>query len=387
MKKNPPPNSVKNEKSLIPMGYDEKFHPTNESLWQHALRIQIDSIVIDGHNDIATFMYDSGYDIGLSSTDIYHTDLFRMIKGGISGQFFSIYVDGEFARKGGAACRALNLMDSVYRAVENYPDKLLMAFSVNDIRKAKKVGKIAVLIGLEGGHAIEDSLSTLRLFYRLGVRYMTLTHNNTNNWADSSTGEKIFNGLSTFGKEVVREMNRIGMIVDVSHVSDSTMNDVLDISSSPVIASHSCCWHFSDHPRNIKDDLLKRIKKNGGVVMVNFHSPFLSQRHWDETQRGVNRAYVPFTHIVDHIEYIVKIAGVDHVGLGSDFDGGVSLPLGMKGVEDLPLLTYELLLRGFNEKDIKKILGSNFLKVFSEVEKRANITSRKISGDGSLVQI
>ena len=391
----------------------------DQKLWNKAKQLTYNSVLVDGHNDITTPMYDADYDIGLSSVGKYHTDLFRMKEGGISAEFFSIYVSGDYAKTGGSARRAMDLIDTVYRACEKYPNKLMFSTSVDDIRKAKKQNKIAALMGIEGGHAIEDSLQALRLFYRMGVRYMTLTHNNTNNWADAARGEKKHNGLTKFGEEVVREMNRLGMLIDVSHVSDDTMNDVFDVSTAPVIASHSSCFHFSAHPRNVNDDLLRRLKKNGGVIMINFYNAFIDQSYWDASRErdrklrpqideleakykdnpeklreesaklyAENPITIPnFTRIVDHIDYVVKVAGIDHVGIGSDFDGGITLPLGIDGADDMPLITYELMKRGYTEKDIRKVLGDNFLRVFTEVEKRADIKSRKISGDGSLMRI
>jgi membrane dipeptidase len=270
-------------------------------------------------------------------------------------------------------------------------------------------------MGIEGGHAIENSLSALRDFYRLGIRYMTLTHNNTNDWADASRDEAKHNGLTGFGKEVVREMNRLGMLVDVSHVSDKTMSDVLDVSTAPIIASHSSARVFSNHPRNIPDDLLRRIAKNGGVVMVNFYPAFLDQKYYDAERARDERLKPQFdalkakyandanqleaetkkledanplqrpsiTVIVDHIDHIAKVAGIDHVGIGSDFDGVPSLPVGLDDISQLPNITYELLKRGYNEQDIRKILGENLLRVFGEAERIANISQRKISGEGS----
>lgn len=389
------------------------------ALWAKTKNIHYSSILVDGHNDITTPMYDFDYDIGVSSQGKYHTDLFRLKEGGVTAEFFSIYVDGKYAKEGGSARRALDLIDTVYRAAEKYPDKLQLSNSVADIRNAKKRGKIAALMGIEGGHAIEDSLQTLRVFYRLGARYMTLTHNNTNNWADAARGEKKHGGLTKFGEEVVREMNRLGMAVDISHVADETVADVFAVSKAPVIASHSSCFHFSAHPRNMNDDLLKGMKKNGGVIMVNFYNAFLDQKYWDESKArdvrlkpeldalaekykndlptleaetaklyAANPVALPsYTKIVDHIDYIVKVAGVDHVGIGSDFDGGITLPEGIDGADDLPLITFELLKRGYSEKDVRKILGENFLRVLTEVEKRAATDSRKISGDGSLMRI
>lgn len=391
----------------------------NAALWRKAKEIHFTSILVDGHNDITTPMYDNDYDIGVSSVGKYHTDLFRLKEGGITAEFFSIYVDGKYAKEGGSARRAMDLIDTVYRATEKYPDKLQLSASVADIKNAKKKGKIAALMGIEGGHAIEDSLQALRLFYRMGVRYMTLTHNNTNNWADAARGEKKHGGLTKFGEEVVKEMNRLGMLVDVSHVADETAMDVFAVSGSPVIASHSSCFHFSAHPRNMNDELLRGMKKNGGVVMVNFYNAFIDQKYWDESKArdqrlkpqidALNAQYkdnpqqleveiaklyaanpidLPsYTRIVDHIDHIVKIAGIDHVGIGSDFDGGITLPNGIDGAEDMPLITYELLKRGYSEADVRKILGGNFMRVFTEVEKKANPATRKISGEGSLMRI
>src|SRR5687768_4104076 len=252
--------------------------PRDEKLWKKALEIQRKSVIVDTHNDVLSFMTDDNYDIGVSSVGKYHTDLARMKEGGVTAEFFSVYIDRSYARDGGSARRALDMIDYVYRAVEKYPNDFTLSYSTADIRRAKKQKKIAALMGIEGGHAIEDSLMALRDFYRLGVRYMTLTHNNTNNWADSCCDTAKHNGLSDFGKEVVREMNRLGMLVDVSHVSDKTMSDAFDVSKSPVIASHSSARALADRTRNIPDDLLKRFGPNGGVVMVNFYPGFLDQK-------------------------------------------------------------------------------------------------------------
>jgi membrane dipeptidase len=389
--------------------------PRDERLWREAVKIHRKAIVVDTHNDITTMMIDDGYDLGTSSIGKYHTDLARMKEGGLTAEFFSVYVDKKYAKEGGSARRALDQIDLVYRASERYPDKLLMSTSVADIRRAKKQGKIAALMGIEGGHAIENSLMALRDFYRLGVRYMTLTHNNTNDWADSSRDEARHNGLTDFGKDVVREMNRLGMLVDVSHVSDKTMSDVLDISTAPIIASHSSARAISNHPRNIPDELLRRIAKNGGVVMVNFYPAFIDQNYLDadrardvrlkpqldelaqrlkddpkrlaEERKKLFDANplppTPLSVLIDHIDHIAKVAGVDHVGIGSDFDGVPSLPVGMEDISKLPNITYELLRRGYKEKDIRKILGENFLRVFAEAERVARSSSRNISGEGS----
>ncbi|MBA2734473.1 MAG: membrane dipeptidase, partial [Acidobacteria bacterium] len=263
--------------------------PRDERLWKEALKIQRKSIVVDTHNDITGMMIDDGYDLGTSSVGKYHTDLARMKEGGLTAEFFSIYVDRKYAKDGGSARRALDQIDLVYRAAERYPDKMMMATSVADIRRAKKQDKIAALMGIEGGHAIENSLMALRDFYRLGVRYMTLTHNNTNDWADACCDTSRHNGLSDYGRDVVREMNRLGMFVDVSHVSDKTMSDVLDVSTAPVIASHSSARALNSHLRNIPDDLLRRIAKNGGVVMVNFYPVFIDQKALDANKERNER--------------------------------------------------------------------------------------------------
>ncbi len=391
----------------------------DEKLWQKALRLHRSAIVVDGHNDITTPMLDEGYDLGQPSVGKYHTDLQRMKQGGITGQFFSIYVDRRFAREGGSARRALDMIDMVYRAVERYPNDLMLATSAEDIRRAKRQKRIAALMGIEGGHAIENSLMALRNFYRLGVRYMTLTHNNTNDWADACCDAARHNGLSEFGKEVVREMNRIGMLVDISHVSDKTMSDVLDVTRAPVIASHSSARALADHPRNIPDDLLRRIAKNGGVVMVNFYPVFIDQKALNASrerearlkpqldalrekykddpkklEEETRRLYAanplpptPLSVLIDHIDHIAKVAGVDHVGLGSDFDGVPILPVGMEDISRLPNITYELLRRGYSERDVRKILGENLLRVMAEAERVARQMSRTISGEGSLKRL
>jgi membrane dipeptidase len=392
----------------------------DERLWREALRLQRKAIVVDTHNDITSAMVDEDYDISTPSAGKYHTDIARMKAGGLSAEFFSIYVDKQYAVAGGSARRAMDMIDMVYRAVERHPNDLLFAVSTADIRRAKREGRIAALMGIEGGHAIENSLSALRDFYRLGIRYMTLTHNNTNDWADSARDEARHNGLTDFGKEVVREMNRIGMLVDVSHVSDKTMSDVLDISTAPIIASHSSARALNDHPRNIPDDLLRRIAKNRGVVMVNFYPGFIDRKYaeaakardarlkptldaltaqfkhdpkrLDEETKKLEAVdplppVPPLSVLVDHIDHIARTAGIDHVGLGSDFDGVPSLPEGLKDVSELPNLTYELLRRGYSEKDIRKVLGENFLRVFAEAESVARAAGRNISGDGSVRRI
>lgn len=392
----------------------------DERLWRRALLIHRRAIVIDTHNDVTTPMTNNDYDLSGTPPAPYRTNIARMKEGGLTGEFFSIYIKPWYVQNGGAARRTLDMIDSVYRAIERHPNDLMLGTSVADIRRAKRQGKVAALMGIEGGHAIEDSLPALREFYRLGVRYMTLTWNNTNNWADAGRGEKKHNGLSEFGREVVREMNRLGMLIDVSHVSDKTMSDALDVSKAPVIASHSSARALSDVSRNIPDDLLKRIAKNGGVVCVNFYTLFVDaktvgpqsaerDKRLQAQQDAINEKYkndperraeesdkleaanplppLPISKVIDHIDHIVKVAGIDHVGIGADFDGANDMPEGAKDVSMLPNITYELLQRGYSERDIRKILGENVLRAFAEAERVARSMSRTISGDGSVKRI
>ena len=334
----------------------------------------------------------------------------------MTAEIFSIYTSGNDYEKGGKMRRAMDLIDATYREIEKNPGDLVLCTTSAEIRQAKKNNKICALLGIEGGYVIENPLYALRNFYRLGIRYMTLTHNVSHDWADAHNGQVKNNGLSEFGKEVVREMNRLGMLVDISHVSVKVMNDVLDVSTAPIIASHSNARGVADHTRNVPDEILKRIAKNGGVVMLNFYPSFLDERtNNEENERSArlkpqlealqnkykdnktayleaerklfteNPIYnIDYKRIVDHIDYIKKLVGIDYVGIGSDFDGVPFLPEGMTGVESLPLITYEMLKRGYTEQEIRKVLGENFLRAFAQVEKVARIQARKISADGSL---
>ena len=393
-------------------------------LWEKALKIHRKAIIVDGHNDIPSPMVDEDFDLATNSVgkyhrdgDPFHTDLDRLKRSGITGEFFSIYVSGSTLASGGAMRRAMDLIDATYREAEKHGRQLTMCATAAEIRKAKKQKKICALMGIEGGYAIENSLHALRNFYRLGIRYMTLTHNVTHDWADSHVTETKHAGLNDFGREVVREMNRLGMLVDISHVSVDTMNDVLDVSTAPIIASHSSARAINDHTRNVPDDVLRRVAKNGGVIMINFLPMFLDARSAKEsTERsrrlapqiealrkqyendplGSNEAerkllaanpiYVPdYTRIVDHIDHMKKIAGIDIVGIGSDYDGIPYLPAGMNGAEDLVLVTYEMLRRGYTETEIRKVLGENFMRAFAQAEKVAG--NRQISGQGSLKKV
>lgn len=395
-------------------------------LWQRALDIHRKAIVIDGHNDITSPMVDEDFNLTSNSVgkwhkdgDPFHTDIARLKAGGITGEFFSIYVGGGSLKTGGAMRRAMDLIDATYREVERNPNQITMCTTAAEIRRAKKQNKICALMGLEGGYMIENSLYALRIFHRLGARYMTLTHNVSHDWADAHRGEIKNNGLSEFGKEVVREMNRLGMLVDISHVSDKVMHDVLDITTAPVIASHSGARGVSNHTRNVPDDVLKRVAENGGVIMINFYPSFLDERTskeeneraarlrpqfealreqykdnreaYNEAERKLlaeNPIYIAdYKRIVDHIDHMKKVAGIDIVGIGSDYDGVPFLPAGMNGAEDLPLVTYEMLRRGYSEDEIRKVLGENFLRAFAKAEQVANSKSQRISADGSLKKL
>ena len=390
--------------------------PRDEKLWQRALQIHRRAIVVDTHNDVTTPMTNNYFDLNGPPPVPYRTNIARMKQGGLTAEFFSLYIRPWYVEHGGSTRRTLDMIDAVYRAVERNPRDLMFATSAADIRRAKRLGKVACLMGIEGGHAIEDSLPTLREFYRLGVRYMTLTWNNTNNWADAGRGEKKYNGVNEFGQEVVREMNRLGMLVDVSHVSDDTMSDVLDISKAPIIASHSSARALSNQPRNIPDDLLRRIAKNGGVVHVNFYSAFvdtntvtpqsqarderlkaqqdaIDEKYKNDPERRAEESDkleqanplppLPISKLIDHFDHIVKVAGIDHVGIGADFDGANDMPEGAKDVSMLPNITYELLKRGYSERDIRKVLGENLLRAMAEAERVSRSMSKSISGDGS----
>ncbi|MFN7978513.1 MAG: dipeptidase [Vicinamibacterales bacterium] len=362
------------------------------------------AIVIDTHDDTTQrLFYEKGFDIG-ARHDNGNIDIPRMREGGLDALFFSIWVPssvtGPIAVK-----RAMQLIDSVHEAVRTHPNDLMLATTAADIREAAKAKKIAALMGVEGGHMIDDDLGTLRDFYRLGVRYMTLTHFQNNNWADSSTDKPKHNGLTDFGKDVVREMNRLGMMVDISHVADKTFADVIALATAPVIASHSSARAIDKHPRNMTDDMMKALAANGGVIQINFEVSFLSEENrvaqekgggvvaaldkmskqckGDEacstletariTREAMEKGTLPkvsWEAIVDHIDHAVKVAGVDHVGLGSDFDGA-TMPFGMEDASKLPKLTEALLAKGYSAADVTKILGGNLLRVMEQVEQAA----------------
>ncbi len=327
-----------------------------------------------------------------------HTDIPRLREGGVGAQFWSAYVPANTAKKGTAVKQTLEQIDVIHRMIRTYPDVFELALTADDIVRIRKQGKIASLIGVEGGHSIDNSLGVLRMLYQLGTRYMTLTHADTLDWADSATDKPRHNGLTEFGEQVVREMNRLGMLVDISHVSAATMKHALRVSKAPVIASHSSAFALADHPRNVPDDVLELVKKNGGVIMVNFYSGFITpegarrSRDIFQVMREMEAKYPkeadlrnaaqqwkkdnPMPRgsvhtVVDHIEHIVKTAGIDHVGLGSDYDGITSTPVQLEDVSCYPLITQELLNRGYNKDQIHKILGGNVLRVLRQAEETA----------------
>lgn len=352
--------------------------------------VQRSAILIDTHNDVTSRTV-AGFDIGKPSAD-GHTDVPRLRAGGVGAVFFAVYVAANYAKEHTAGRRALDMIDTVrHDIVGGHPNDFVLATSAAEIEAAHRQGKVAALMGIEGGHAIEDDIRTLRDFYSLGVRYMTLTHSNTNNWADSSgdiTNKEIqhHNGLTDFGKQVVAEMNRLGMIVDISHVADKTFWDVIEVSKAPPFASHSSCRALSNVPRNMTDEMIVALAKKGGVVQINFSCSFLSQKAADDVARrgrggrGGRGAEPPvratLDDVVAHIDHVVKIAGINAVGIGSDFDGVECTPAGLDDVSKYPALTRALLEKGYSADDIRKIYGGNTLRLMRAVEKAAEPGAR-----------
>ncbi|MDQ2712592.1 MAG: dipeptidase [Acidobacteriota bacterium] len=330
------------------------------------------AILIDTHNDIPSFTVD-GADIGKSPKNM--TDIPRLEQGGVGAVFFSVYVAAKYTDGNHSANRALQMIDTVkHDIIERYPDTFQLALTADDIVKAHKKHKIAALMGLEGGHAIEDSPRILRDYYRLGVRYMTLTHTNTNNWADSSGDTakpeiQHHNGLTPFGKEVIHEMNRLGMMVDISHVADKTFYDALEISQAPLIASHSAARAVTNVPRNMTDDMIRALAKKGGVIQMNFYCNFINQQAADAPEG--TPVHASLADVVAHIDHIRQIAGVEAIGIGSDFDGIECAPKGLEDVSKFPELTRALLEKGYSPSDIKKIYSGNTLRLMRQVEKVA----------------
>ena len=380
----------------------------SDDISARAKKLHFSSIVVDTHDDTTQRFLDGKFDIAERHAD-GSIDLPRMREGGLDAIFFSIWIPSKVTGTE-AVNRALAQIEAVRGRVSAHPKELALATTAAEVRAAHKRGRIAALMGVEGGHMINSDLDVLRKFASLGVRYMTLTHSGNDEWADSSTDKPAHNGLTDFGKEVVREMNRLGVIVDISHVSDKTFYDALEISKAPMIASHSSCRAICDARRNMTDQMMKDLAAKDGVVQINYHVGFLSQEFLDAevanpeinkamaaevqkrcgdneacqliegdrlTREAVEQGKLPrvdWTKIIEHIDHAMKVAGVDHVGLGSDFDGA-NMPYGMEDATKLPKITEALLKKGYSEGDVQKILGENTLRVMGEVER----VSRELS--------
>ena len=360
-----------------------------------------DAILIDTHVDTPWYVVDENYDMGEDHT-YYEADIPRLKRGRVGGVFFGIAVEPQQFPPHLWIARALELMDAVHEQARKHPRDLEVAYTAADIRRIHRAGKIAALMGLEGGHIIRNSLPVLRDYYRLGVRYMTLTHFKTNEWADSSGDTAVHNGLTAFGRDVVREMNRLGMMIDISHVSDKTFYDTLELSPAPLIASHSSLRRFSNIARNMSDDMIRDLGRKGGVVFINFNAPYLDESAWSvfaknrdqrdkdiadmmaihqgdprrwELKRAIQRRYarmlpkVGLDSVLRAIDHAVKVAGVDHVGLGSDFDGISGMaPAGLEDVSKYPALVRGLIDLKYSDEDIRKVLGENLLRVMKANE-------------------
>ncbi len=373
---------------------------TTDANLAHAKQLLAETILIDGHNDLPWEIRtakDAPRDVAaydLRTTTRGMTDFARLAEGGLGAQFWSIYIPGEIKDSGFARVQ-LEQFDIARRMIARYPDRLGLALTADDIVRARKQKKVASLLGLEGGHAIENSLGALRIYYELGARYMTLTHNVTLDWADAALGEQTHGGLTPFGREVVREMNRLGMLLDLSHVAPSVMSDALTVTEAPVIFSHSSARALVDFPRNVPDSILARLPANGGVVMVTFVPGFVSnavrvyEAEADSIRAGLEKAgldsaerraryrswrsahpapHATIADVADHIEHVRKIAGVNHVGIGSDFDGIENGPEGLEDVSKFPALFAELIRRGWSDADLKKLAGENVLRALRQAE-------------------
>ncbi len=387
--------------SLVPALAAQSTANPNDPYMARVRRILSETPLIDGHNDLPWRIREDS--IARGNVDAYdlrkrtpgQTDLERLKKGMVGAQFWSVYTPGEY-RDSGYARVQLEQIDIARRMIAKYPDRLALALTRDDIRRDFKQGKLASLLGLEGGHAIENSLGALRAYYDLGVRYMTLTHNVTLDWADAALDSAKHNGLTPFGDSVVREMNRLGMLVDLAHVSPGTMSDALNVSQAPVIFSHSGARALVDVPRNVPDSILRRVTKNGGIVMVPFVTGFISpavylygestrptirvlQQKYGNDTAAITRAVkewrvshpeprATLSQVADQIDYVRKVAGVDHVGIGSDFDGISEVVEGLEDVSTFPALFAELARRGWSDADLRKLAGENFLRVFGQAE-------------------
>jgi membrane dipeptidase len=394
----PPPPTALAAACLLALACDSGTRDPGPPPDPRAEEIHRAAIVIDGHNDAPMWILESGFDLGMDGADPRkksvepwmllmrfltppagaelrtHTDLRRLERGGVDAQFFSIFADPRGRGPGEYRTRAIEMIEALLGQFVQHAGRLTLAVSARDIREAAAAGKIAGLMGLEGGHAIEDDLDNVENFYNLGIRYMTLTWSNTNGWADSSGDVRRHGGLTDFGREVVLEMNRLGMLVDVSHVSDETFWDAIEVSRAPVIASHSSARALVDVPRNMSDEMLSAVAANGGVVMINFGGTFIDPRKAGTGKAALDMLLhlgpspVPLDRLLDQIDHVARVAGIDHVGLGSDFDGTLFLPEGARDVAGFPNITGGLLARGYSEEKIRKILGENLLRVFAQAE-------------------
>ena len=350
-----------------------KKKPT-ESAAVRAARIHKAAIVVDTHIDTTMMLGREGWDFMVRheakrGEDSNHVDLPRAREGGLDAAFFSIYMPGTITGPE-AVKRSLALIDHVRSLAERHPNEIVLATTAADVRAAHKAGKFAALMGMEGGHMIDDSLAVLRDYQRLGVRYLTLSHSVNTNWSDSSGDTPTHNGLTDFGKDVVRELNRLGMLVDISHVSDKTFWDAMETSKAPLVASHSSMRAISGHPRNMTDDMIRALGGKGGVVMINYARTFLSDELYQAGLKNVplpQRPTVSWEKIVEHIDHAAKLIGATHVGLGSDFDG-TTVPDGMDDVSMLPKISAALLDKGYSEQDVKNVLGENILRLLEKVE-------------------
>ena len=371
-------------------------------LTEEAKKLHESTLLFDGHNDLPWAFREMGtptfdkVDIAKSQPKL-HTDIPRLRAGGVKAQFWSVYVPASTRLRGESLQATLEQIDFVHDMIERYPETFQLCLTSSDIDKAISAGKIASLIGMEGGHSMQNSINVLRQLFHRGARYMTLTHSATLDWADSATDEAKHGGLTEFGEDVVREMNRLGMLVDLSHVSDDTMRDALRVTKAPVIYSHSSARAIGDHLRNVPDDVLPLVKQNGGVIMVNFYPGFVvaeavtlrklreqQKAKWEETLNGseVDQRLAQWDvanpmprgnihDVVDHIDHLVTHCGIDHVGIGSDYDGIGTVPVQLEDVSRFPLITQELLNRGYSHQAIHKIMGRNVLRVFRAAEKVA----------------
>src|SRR6202795_2963783 len=375
---------------------------TGDDVAERAKKLHFSSIVLDTHDDTTQRFFSKTFDIGKRNPD-GHIDIPRMRDGGMNAIFFSIWIDGRIMGPA-AVQKALDQIDAVHENVRKFSNDMVFARTAEEVRRAHAQGKIAALMGLEGGHMIGHDIRIVRIFGDFGVRYMTLSHFYNDEWADSSTDKPAHNGLTDYGKEIVREMNRQGMLVDISHVSDKTFYDALEISKAPLIASHSSCRALCDHVRDMNDDMIKALAAKGGVIQINYEKSFIDQAYKDaygkatggvvETIAQMKKIcgdddgcmeresvklekkltdegklpHVTWERIIDHIDHAVKLAGADHVGLGSDFDGA-NMPEGMDDCTHLPRITEALMRKGYSDDDIRKILGGNLLRVMEQTEK------------------